>query len=86
MIKPTGIGRRIRDTRQDLGLSQAELGRRLTPPVTRQRVSRYEAATTEEQVSRFETTELTSLLSLATIERLAKALGVEPGWLAWGRK
>ena len=80
------VGGRIRSARLDLGLSQAELGRLLNPPVTRQRVSRYEAATTEEQVSRFETTELTSLLSLATIERLAKALGVEPGWLAWGRK
>ena len=80
------VGLRIRSARLGLGLSQAELGRRLNPPVTRQRVSRYESTRTEEQVSRFETTELFSSLSLATIERLAKALGVEPGWLAWGRK
>ena len=72
MIKPTGIGRRIRDTRQDLGLSQAELGRLLNPPVTRQRVSRYESDGYQ--------------VKIPTIYRLAVALGVEPIWLAWGRK
>ena len=66
------VGGRIRSARLDLGLSQAELGRRLNPPVTRQRVSRYES-------DRYQ-------VKIPTIYRIAVALGVKPIWLAWGRK
>lgn len=58
------IGERIADRRRAAGMSQTELGRRLSKPVTHAAVSQMEAGQTR--------------IPVGTLYEVADALGVEP--------
>ena len=64
------VGKRIREARESVGISQAAVALSLVPPKQRSSIGRYESGHDEP--------------SLATVEQLAKVLGVEPCWLAFG--
>lgn len=64
------VGKRIREARESVGISQAAVALSLVPPKQRSSIGRYESGHDEP--------------SLATVAQLAKVLGVEPCWLAFG--
>lgn len=61
---------RIRASRQSACLTQGAVGAKLDPQHTRKNVCKWEHGRTEP--------------NLRTVEQLAKVLGVEPCWLAFG--
>ena len=64
------VGKRIREARESIGISQAAVALSLVPPKQRSSIGRYESGHDEP--------------SLGTVEQLAKVLNVSPCWLAWG--
>ena len=70
MMKIGLIGKRIREARESIGISQAAVALSLVPPKQRSSIGRYESGHDEP--------------SLATVEQLAKVLNVSPCWLAFG--
>lgn len=66
--EPAGYGRRIKDRREELELGQSELAKQVG--VTRSRISLWETEA--------------SALSMANLERLARALDVTPDWILTG--
>ena len=67
---PNELPDRLRTARQSKRLTLAKLGAALSPPRGRTAVCEWEQGRCEP--------------SLATVEQLANALGVEPCWLAFG--
>jgi transcriptional regulator with XRE-family HTH domain len=70
MRTPQSLPGRLRSVRHALRLTLAGLGAELDPPRSRSIVCEWEKGRCEP--------------SLATVEQLAKVLGVEPCWLAFG--
>ena len=64
------VGKRIREARESVGISQAAVALSLVPPKQRSSIGRYESGHDEP--------------SLATVEQLAQVLDVSPCWLAFG--
>ena len=64
------IGKRIREARESIGISQAAVALSLVPPKQRSSIGRYESGHDEP--------------SLDTVAQLAKVLEVSPCWLAFG--
>ena len=64
------VGKRIREARESVGISQAAVPLSLVPPKQRSSIGRYESGHDEP--------------SLGTVEQLAKVLNVSPCWLAFG--
>ena len=64
------IAQRIRSARLNAGLSQHDVGSRMSPKRRRDEICRYEYNRATPNV--------------ITIEQLAAALGVSPCWLAFG--
>ncbi len=64
------VGKRIREARESIGISQAAVALSLVPPKQRSSIGRYESGHDEP--------------SLGTVEQLAAVLNVTPCWLAWG--
>ena len=70
MMKIGLIGKRIREARESIGISQAAVALSLVPPKQRSSIGRYESGHDEP--------------SLGTVEQLAAVLNVTPCWLAFG--
>ena len=70
MMKIGLIGKRIREARESIGISQAAVALSLVPPKQRSSIGRYESGHDEP--------------SLGTVEQLAEVLHVSPCWLAFG--
>ena len=64
------VGKRIREARESIGISQAAVALSLVPPKQRSSIGRYESGHDEP--------------NLRTVEQLAAVLNVTPCWLAFG--